>query len=970
MNKNVMSCMSSRVLHCIAIVVVQVVALAICSSAQSAPNSPANLQVAESLKSQLEDANQLVQSDQYEQAQQILKEASTQATAQNDQWAQAETKRLQGLLFLGTVQLKAAESSLKEALATFMNLGDALGAARAKAGLGKLALYMANFNEAQQLYKEAFTEFDGVGAWRDKATALLDLSRLHNGKGNDNSVGEGMELARRLNDRRLEARFTLRLGQSDFMRGDFAQAQEKYDQAGAAFEEFKDRRYQALALVYVALLQLRYRNSDEALELCRRAFQIQEEAGDKIGMVATLNAMGKSYQVAEKHKQSLGPYERALALARETGARAVINHQLEALASAYLLLHENAKTIYILEELAKDESDPYLVAYHYQTLGFAYQGTGDFKRALEYADKGLQAAQETHNLELIPHILSRRALAKQKLGMSEEALADVYEALAGIEEFRKKLSNSDFVKRGFGDRFQEYFGIGIQILQEQGRYEQALWSSEQGRARAFLDLLASRELQVKSADQSQFASLAKSHREAALSKMDDAAPFQEPVTGMRLRGGNDAGSHRTLTSDAGADLESIANATPLSSAEMKRTAKRLNSTILSYWVDADSTFIWVVHPDGRIQGKIVNVSSQKLTQLVRQTFKAPDTQGRGLSEEAADDTSAGQAAEADSARFTLPTRSGDVLVVSERQKQAWRELYGYLITPVEAWLPTAPRSLLTVVPHGPLLLLSFAALQDESGNYLLEKYALHYAPAISVLQFTEHKKHQSTVARKFLFVADPNFVPSAKPKEALPELPGSKREVKMIAGLLPAREVTMLTGKDAEEQRVREAMKGKTVIHFATHGILQNDQPMNSFLALGSASQNRSSSSDGRLTAEEIYGLDLNADLVVLSACRTASGKISGDGIIGLTRALFYAGAPSVVASLWDVADEPTVHLMPEFYRSWEHTHDKSRALRAAQLHLLRDLRKGKIEVSTATGTVVLPENPIFWAGFVLQGEP
>jgi CHAT domain-containing protein len=158
------------------------------------------------------------------------------------------------------------------------------------------------------------------------------------------------------------------------------------------------------------------------------------------------------------------------------------------------------------------------------------------------------------------------------------------------------------------------------------------------------------------------------------------------------------------------------------------------------------------------------------------------------------------------------------------------------------------------------------------------------------------------------------------------------------------------------------------VIHFATHGVLQDDQPVDSFLALGSASG--AASNDGRLTAQEIYELDLQADLVVLSACRTGLGKISGDGIAGLTRAFFYAGTPSVMATLWDVADEPTSRLVAEFYRSYQRTHDKSQALRAAQLHLLRALRNGQVKATTPAGTFTLPEHPVFWAGFVLVGEP
>jgi CHAT domain-containing protein len=143
---------------------------------------------------------------------------------------------------------------------------------------------------------------------------------------------------------------------------------------------------------------------------------------------------------------------------------------------------------------------------------------------------------------------------------------------------------------------------------------------------------------------------------------------------------------------------------------------------------------------------------------------------------------------------------------------------------------------------------------------------------------------------------------------------------------------------------------------------------MDSFLVLSAGDQSLPGS--GRLTVREIYGMDLQTDLVVLSACRTGLGKLSGDGMVGLTRAFFYAGAPSVMATLWDVADEPTSQLISSFYSSLQKDHDKSRALQTAQLRLMRALRAGQVHVDTPVGPVTLPEDPVFWAGFVLQGEP
>jgi CHAT domain-containing protein len=178
----------------------------------------------------------------------------------------------------------------------------------------------------------------------------------------------------------------------------------------------------------------------------------------------------------------------------------------------------------------------------------------------------------------------------------------------------------------------------------------------------------------------------------------------------------------------------------------------------------------------------------------------------------------------------------------------------------------------------------------------------------------------------------------------------------------------MLGGAAATESRVRGELGGGRVIHFATHGIVRDDSPLDSFLALGTGSN--SDAEDGRLTAQDIYGLELNADLVFLSACRSGRGKVTGDGVVGLTRSFVYAGTPTVVATLWDVADEPTRRLVPEFYRGYLQHARPGRALRTAQLRLLGDLRAGRIRVATPAGPLILPENPALWAAFIVLGEP
>jgi CHAT domain-containing protein len=156
------------------------------------------------------------------------------------------------------------------------------------------------------------------------------------------------------------------------------------------------------------------------------------------------------------------------------------------------------------------------------------------------------------------------------------------------------------------------------------------------------------------------------------------------------------------------------------------------------------------------------------------------------------------------------------------------------------------------------------------------------------------------------------------------------------------------------------------VLHFATHAIVNDAQPFSSFLALGRSAN----PDDGTLTAQEIYGLNLQADVVVLSACRSGGGRVTGDGMATFARAFMYAGTPSLITSVWDVADESSAQLIPGFYRSWRAGASKARALRNTQLAFLRDLRAGTVTVDSVAGPVVLPEHPALWAGFMLIGEP
>jgi CHAT domain-containing protein len=188
-----------------------------------------------------------------------------------------------------------------------------------------------------------------------------------------------------------------------------------------------------------------------------------------------------------------------------------------------------------------------------------------------------------------------------------------------------------------------------------------------------------------------------------------------------------------------------------------------------------------------------------------------------------------------------------------------------------------------------------------------------------------------------------SLVPGDPPQQLAP-LPHSEQEAFAIAQLF---QTQALIGNQATKAAIVQQLPNARIIHLATHGLLDNIRGMGSAIALAP-----SDTDNGLLTAEEILELNLNASLVVLSACNTGMGRLTGDGVIGLSRSLISAGTPSVIVSLWAVPDAPTADLMREFYQNFQRTGDKAQALRLAMLKTMQQ-----------------HPNPRDWAAFTLIGE-
>ena len=850
-----------------------------------------------------------------------VNEALALAEKTNDRVGIAMSYRMQGQVLRQLNRYADSTSSYQRALAAFEALGNEAGIIDVLTGLAATAITLGQTGTVRELGDRALLLSAKAGNERSRAYLLQVLGGSDAyaelaGKWQD----EVAELAKRIGDDWLLGETAVRRANRHFQAGRYAEAKAAYEEGIRTLERTNDLEVIAAAYLSLGRVFRAHGDYEGALQRYQKAIDMLAPTKERYTIVEATNAKALALSYLGRTSESIAAYERGLALAKESGNQRLIDFMEGNLATGLLEAKDYERAIAALKAVIARKPELNLLGYRNAALSNALGTVGRPAEALEASNEAVRIARELKQQENLGFRLDSRAWILAKLGRYEEALADSRESMAIVEEIRKRLVPSDFLKRGYGERVQVGYARGVYLLSELGRDREALEIAEQGRARAFLDLLAGRE--------------------------------------------------NAATQVAGRDdLMSETLAHPLKAADTARVATRLKSTLVSYWVNDETTLIWVNRPGAEPVMSRVAIGRSRLASLVsattaalRPAVKAANTrggEGAGATPQVSDEDV-----------VELPMRGLGLMALSKDDKSAWRELYKALIEPVRAQLP-ARGGRVTIVPHGPLLQLSFAALQNGAGRYLVEDYELHYAPSISSLEFTGRRLQQvaSNAGSPWAVIGNPATLPLVKDRP-LPSLPGAAREVASVASLVPRAALVRLEGADADEASLSRALATSrpSVLHFATHGFVFDDPKQSAFLALNR--RGSTAADDGRLTLDEVYGLRLDTDLVVLSACRTGSGQVSSDGVLGLARGFFYAGSPSVLATYWDVVDDATARLMTGFYRGYAKSRAKGASLRTAQLALLADLRAGKVVVTAGGRKVTLPEHPLLWAAFFLSGEP
>ncbi|MEH1765571.1 MAG: CHAT domain-containing protein [Nostoc sp.] len=683
------------------------------------------------------------------------------------------------------------------------------------------------------------------------------------------------------------------LGMAYYSLGDYAKAIEYYQQSLTIAREIKDRLGEGAALGNLGIVYRLLGEYASSIDYHQQSLVIFREIKNRLEEGNALGNLGTAYYELGGYAEAIEYHQQSLAIAREIKNRLEEGNALGNLGNTYFSLGDYPKAINYYQQklkIAREIRSPQGEGESLGSLGLAYYALGDYPKAIDYYHQVLAITREIKDLAGEGASLNNLGLALYKFGNLPDAEKSLSLGIGVWESVRERLANNDSYKVSIFERQTAAYGLLQQVLIAQNKTKEALEISELGRSRAFVELLTSR-LSGKNIDQ---------------------IP-EKPTISL-----------------------------------LQQIAKQQNATLVEYSITVDEfkvegkrkiseseLYIWVIKRTGEVTFRKANLKPlwqkekttlDNLVTTSRNSIGARGTAFRGIN-------------------VTYNPNA-------PKAKNNLKRLHELLINPIADLLPKNSSDRVIFIPQLSLFLVPFAALQDADGKYLIEKHTILTSPSIQVLDLT-HKQKQRTGTKPIegkdtLIVGNPTM-PFLAPKigetpQQLKPLPGAEQEAVAISKLL---KTEPLIGNKATEATVVKRLPQARFVHLATHGIFDDIQGLNSGIALAPSGKD-----DGLLTASQILDLKLNAELVVLSACDTGRGRISGDGVIGLSRSFISAGVPSVLVSLWSVPDAPTALLMTEFYQNLQKGSDKAQALRQAMLT-----------------TMKTNPNPVDWAAFTLIGE-
>ncbi len=862
-----------------------------------------------------------------------------------------------------------------------------------------------NMNEAEDFARKALAlQQKLVPNTRPVALTLSELGQLQTDKGDsaeaENSLRKAIAIERELAPESIElGSYLSGLGIAVTNRGRLAEADEIYHEALAVFEKFNPEGVQTgTTLSFIAQLEWARDDFVQAEKDFLRAANILKKinpetryytycllglgimrdfAGDPDGAEAYLREMLTiQLKIAPAQLFTADAFDHLAAVLLERGD---LSHAEEYLLAALKIQQEQipmgartAQTLAFLRELEEQR--------------------GDLDKALDYGRRTLAIYQQiSPEGSLTAFELSSQANIMRRTQQTESAAKLYEQSLATLDRQLDRLGGSDDLRSRFRARHLTPYFEYVDLLVKQQQVDKALEVLERYRARSLMETMASAHVDIRkdtdSALLKQESTLkadlnAKSEKRIRLVAGPHSA---ETLSALDKEIDNLASEYQEVEGrirDTSPAYTSITQLRPLTARQIQETLLDENTLLLEYALGEEQSYVFAIARDSMAVFEIP--SRKKVEKLARNVYQLLTSVNL---------TYVNSDAKVNPKTHQQPDQAKAKFI------EAATELSTMVLGPVSALLKNKR---IAVVADGALQYIPFTALPDPNtarskftgGQPLVINHEVIDLPSASVLSVLRRQEQTRDPApRTIAVLADPVFdkldsrviARNSDPKPAasapinlestkslfrsatdvgierggqdvLPRLLFSRKEADAILAFVPKDTGRELLDFSASRAAATSPELSKyRIIHFATHGLVDSDHPELSGLVLSMVDE-RGEPQNGFLQLQDIYNLNLPADLVVLSACETALGKdISGEGLIGLTRGFMYAGASRVVASLWKVSDVATAKLMAEFYRAMEKDGmPASAALRAAQIKMWKQQRW---------------HDPYYWAAFQIQGE-
>lgn len=887
-----------------------------------------------------------------------------------DRRREAEELYQLGAAHLLLNQFELAARRHHDAATAWAALGDIDREAMALNDAGRACEGTGHTDEAFKDYQQALAKAQRSGNRRLQGNSLNNMGLLLNSLGQRREalvhLKKALSLAQEAKDEASQANILNSLGTTYDDLGEPQKALDLYKQA-LAVPAAQPAAYNNLGVVHTAL-----GNWEEAAENFNRSIALNRQAKNEYRLASTLNNLGRAQHYAGEIEAARASYEEALALARKEG-----NRDTEILAAsnfAFLLqekLGQPDKARIQWQEVARLAADhPVLDYVGLNARAMVERGEKRFGEARVTLQEAISLARRKAELRFAADLTLQLARMERNLGNLPVAAEHARTAIQGIESQRNRVLTPDQRALFLASR-QSFYTTYIDILMGLGDGTRAFEISEQARARSLLDLLEEsraglrRDVPPELLDRER--RVRASLRERDLHHMElihgGAPPEQIALAARQLSAALDEADE--VESALRASSESYAALTQPQLLRVRDIQKQIlndQTLLLEYSLGEERSYLWAI---------------------TASTFESFELPGRKTIETAALDFYNSVTVRNEPEGTVSPVQA------DARAEQASLTLSRAILAPVEKLLGDR---ILLVVSDGVLQYIPFAALPLPSApqERVLARNQVVSLPSASTLAALRRQIEGRSPAAKTLavladpvFPGDPRVARFAKARTKAPEtrvaaahrglpprgpggpsdqlslkpLPFSGEEARIILGLVkpPSQKLAALGFAASYAMATSGELAHYRYVHFATHGLIDSRQPKLSKLALSQfdASGNPQ---NGFLRLSDIYNLNLNADLVALSACQTALGQeVQGEGLVGLTRGFMYAGSSRVLASLWSVEDRATAHLMKSFYR---HLLTEKRPA-AEALHLAQREMASKPQY----------RSPYYWAGFSLQGE-